>query len=166
MSEEPRRESLWRRWVVTPLVQQLSQGSDPRKISLAIAFGVATGVFPLLGTTTLVALAVGYMLKLNQPVLQIFRELVYPVHLATLIGFIHAGEWLFGVPHTSLSISLMLQRFGASPAQFMSDYGMLGVYAICVWALIAPPLMGLVYFGSLPLVTRLSKRFAPARHAV
>lgn len=166
MSDAPPRESLWRRWVVKPVLSQLSQGTDPKKIALAIAFGVTTGVFPLLGTTTVLALGVGYVLKLNQPILQVFRELVYPVHLASIIGFIHAGEWLFNVPHTSLSITMMVQRFGASPSQFMSDYGMLGVYAVCVWALLAPVLLGLVYLVSLPLVTRLSKRFAPARHAV
>lgn len=165
MSEQVPKESLWRRWVVKPLLQQLSQGITPQRLSLAIAFGVTTGVFPLLGTTTVLALGVGWLLKLNQPVLQIFRELVYPVHLATIIGFIHAGEWLYGVPHTSLSIRMMLERFGHSPAQFMADYSMLGVYAVSVWVLMAPFLIGLVYFVSLPLVARLSKRFAPAAHA-
>ena len=130
MSEAPPRESLWRRWVVKPVMSQLSRGTEPRKIAWAIAFGVTTGVFPLLGTTTIVALAVGHVLKLNQPILQVFREIFYPVHLASIIGFIHAGEWLFGVPHTSLSISMMLGRLRDSPSQFLSDYGMLGVYAV------------------------------------
>lgn len=158
MSEPARREPLWRRWVVKPIVAQLTQGIEPRRIALAIAFGIATGVFPLLGTTILVSLIIGVPLKLNQPILQTFRELMYPVHLASILGFIHAGERLFGVPHTPLSIGFMLERFRASPPQFLADFGMLGVYAVCVWALLAPALIGLAYAISLPLVTRISQR--------
>jgi hypothetical protein len=83
---------------------------------------------------------------------------MYPVHLASIIGFIHAGEWLFGVPHTPLSVGFMLERFRASPSQFLADYGMLGAYAVCVWALLAPVLGSLAYAISLPLVTRVSRR--------
>jgi hypothetical protein len=124
---------------------------------LAIAFGVTTGVFPLLGCTILVSLIIGLPLKLNQPILQVFRELMYPVHLASILGFIHAGEWLFGAAHTSLSISVMLEKFRASPSQFMADFGMVGLYAVSVWAIMAPVLLGVAYFSSLPLVTRLSQ---------
>jgi uncharacterized protein (DUF2062 family) len=165
MSEPEQRESLWRRWVIKPIVSQLSQGTEPTKIAWAIAFGITTGVFPLLGMTIIVSLAVSLPLKLNQPILQVFRELMYPVHLASILGFIHAGERLCGVPHTSLSIKVMLERFSASPSQFMADYGMLGVYAVSVWALIAPVLLMVVYFTALPLVTRLARRFSRSAYA-
>ncbi len=158
MTETIQHESLWRRWIVKPVINQLTQGTSPERISLAMAFGVTLGLFPLLGMPTLVSLAVGVPMKLNQPVLQIFRELTYPLHLATILLFIHAGEWLFGAPHTSLSIMAMLERFQASPSQFMADFGMLGVYAVSVWALIAPVLVAAIYFGALPLVARLSRR--------
>lgn len=165
MNETIQRESLWRRWVVKPVVTQLTQGTSPSKIAQAIAFGVTTGVFPLLGTTTLLSLAIGVPLKLNQPVLQVFRELVYPVHLATLLLFMRAGEVLFGVPHVQLSIPMLTERFFADPGRFMAEFGMIGLYAVTVWLLIAPFLIGAVYFISRPIVERLSQRLTPARHA-
>ena len=161
----PVREPLWRRWVVNPITTQLSQGTEPRKIALAIAFGITIGVFPLLGTPTLVALAIGIPLKLNQPALHVFRELTYPLHLATILLFIRGGGSLFGVPHTPLSLTMMVQRFGADPSQFMRDFGMLGLYAVILWALIAPFAIALLYYGSLPLVVRLSNQLARLRHA-
>jgi hypothetical protein len=36
----PKRESWWRRWILKPIITQLSQGTQPRKIAQAIAFGV------------------------------------------------------------------------------------------------------------------------------
>lgn len=164
MSGNLQRESLWRRWVVKPVMAQLTQGISPSKIAQAIAFGVTTGVFPLLGTTTLVSLVIGLPLKLNQPVLQIFRELVYPLHLATVLLFMRAGETLFGAEHVPLSISMLTERFFADPGRFMAEFGMIGLYAVVVWLLIAPLLLGAVYFVSRAILEK-AARHLPARHA-
>jgi uncharacterized protein (DUF2062 family) len=165
MNDNLQRESLWRRWVVKPVMAQLTQGASPSKIAQAIAFGATTGVFPLLGTTTLVSLAVGIPLKLNQPVMQVFRELVYPVHLATVLVFMRAGETLFGAEHVPLSIPMLMDRFYADPGRFMADFGMIGLYAVVVWLLIAPLLLGAVYFISRPVIERLSQHLPRTRHA-
>jgi len=157
MSDETPREPLWRRWIMKPVAAQLTQGTSPAKIAQAVAFGVTTGIFPLLGTTTLLSLAVGIPLKLNQPVLHVFRELSYPIHLATLLLFMRAGETLFGADHVPLSIPMLTERFFADPGLFMKDYGMTGLYGVVVWFLIAPLLLVAIYFLTLPLVERLSK---------
>lgn len=160
MTDKAKHESIWQRWVVRPVVAQLTQGVEPGKISLAIAFGVATGLFPLLGTTILVSLAIGIPLKLNQPVLQLFRELMYPLHLATLLLFMRAGEMLFGAPHVPLSIPLLTERFFAGPGKFFAEFGMIGLYAVTVWLLIAPLLVGSTYFLTRPLLRRVASRIA------
>jgi uncharacterized protein (DUF2062 family) len=165
MSESVQRESLWRRWVVNPVIAQLTQGTSPSKIAQAIAFGVTTGLFPLLGTTTIVSLAVGIPLKLNQPVMQVFRELSYPLHLATILLFMRAGESLFGAEHVPLSIPMLMERFFANPGQFLADFGMIGLYAVVVWLLIAPLLLGTIYFISRPIIDHLSQRLTRSRHA-
>lgn len=164
MTEPVQRESLWRRWVVKPVMAQLAQGTTPSKIAQAIAFGVTTGIFPLLGATTILGLGVGILLKLNQPVLQVFRELVYPVQLASILLFMRAGESLFGAEHVPLSIPMMMERFFAAPGQFLKDFGMIGLYGVVVWLLLAPLLLGVVYFISKPLIEKLSKRFNFAQH--
>ena len=165
MSDAPPRESLWRRWVVKPIVGQFAQGIQPRKAAQAAAFGVTLGLFPILGSTTLITLIVGVSLRLNQPLLQVFRELTYPLHLATILLFIKAGESLFGVPHAALSIPLLIEHFTTHPMQFLAEFGVRGGYAICVWALMAPLLFALVYFITWLLGERLAARFARTRHA-
>lgn len=165
MTEAVQHESLWRRWVLNPVLTQLTQGITPAKIAQAIAFGVTIGVFPLLGTPTLLSLAVGVPLKLNQPVLQVFRELSYPLQLATVLLFMRAGESLFGAEHVPLSIPMLMERFFAAPGQFLTDFGMIGLYAVVVWLLIAPVLFGAIYFISRPVIEQLSQRLPRTRHA-
>ena len=161
----PERESLWKRWVVKPVMAQLTQGTEPRQIAKAAAVGVTFGVFPLLGTTFLMTMLVGVPMRLNQVILNLARELVYPLHLASVLLFIKAGEWLFSVPPTRLSISLLIERFEAGPGKFFADFGMLAVYGVCVWALIAPVLFALIYVITWQLTERASHRFARSRHA-
>lgn len=163
-SEPLPSESLWRRWVVKPVMIQLAQGTEPRQIAKATAVGMTFGIFPLLGSTFAMTMLVGVPMRLNQPILNIARELVYPIHLATVLLFIKAGEWLFGVPPVPLSIPLLMDRFWAAPGQFFADFGMLAVYGICVWALIAPVLFAVIYFVTWQLAERASHRLTRLRH--
>lgn len=151
------RPSFWRRRVVNPIVQQLTQGTSPGKIAQAIGWGVIVGVFPIIGSNTLLALLVGIPLKLNQPVLHVFKTLAYPLQWALLLGFYRAGEWLFHAPHVSIHIPTMMERFFAEPGPFFRDYGMTALYGIAVWCLVAPAILAAIYFTTKPLIERLDK---------
>ena len=165
MSSDATRPSLWKRWVVQPIVQQLTQGTSPPKIAQALAFGSTLGIFPIIGSTTLLTLLVGIPMKLNQPVLQAFKTLVYPLQWTLLLGFYRVGEILYGAPHVSLSIPKMIERFFAEPGPFFRDYGMTAVYGITVWCLVAPLLILLLHYGTRPLIQRLADQIHRRRHA-
>jgi len=150
------RTSLWKRWVIQPILQQLTQGISPEKIAQAIAFGVTLSLFPILGSTTLLAILVGIPLRLNQPILQTFKTLTYPLQWACLLGFYRAGEWLFHAPHVSIHIPTMMKRFFAEPGPFFRDYGMTALYGIAVWCLLAPLLGFLLYFIAKLLIDKMA----------
>lgn len=153
----PPREGLLRRWVVRPVLQQLTQGVTPPKLAAAIAWGVTLGLFPILGSNTLLTLIVGVPLRLNQPVLQAFKTLAYPLQWSLLLGFYRAGEWLFDRPHVSIHVPTLIERFFDEPGPFFREYGLTALGGIAVWALIAPVLLGLLYACALPLVSRLDR---------
>jgi uncharacterized protein (DUF2062 family) len=155
--EAPKR-SVFYRWVVRPVVQQLTQGTSAAKIAQAIAWGVAIGIFPIIGATTLLSLLVGVPMKLNQPVLQTFKTAATPLQWALVLGFYRAGEWLFEAPHVSIHIPSMIERFFAEPGPFFRDYGMTAVYGIAVWCLVAPLLIVGIRVVSQYLVEKLAKR--------
>ena len=138
------------------MLAQLRQGITPQKIALTVALGAAIGVFPILGSTTLLCALVGLRLRLNQPVIQLVNYVMYPLQLALLLPFYRAGETLFRQPHLPIfSISDLATRFQHSPGQFFIDYGMVGVYGMVVWLLLAPVLVAALYFASLVAIQRL-----------
>ena len=103
----------WQRRVVAPIVAQLKQGITPEKIALTLALGAVLGIFPILGSTTLLCALAGMWLRLNQPVIQLVNYFVYPAQVALLLPFYRAGESLFGQPHVPIfSVTELMQRYG------------------------------------------------------
>lgn len=150
------KASLWQRWIIQPILKQLTQGVSPTKIAQAISYGITLGVFPILGSNTLLTLLVGVPLQLNQPILQVFKTLTYPVQWVMLLGFYRAGEWLFNAPHVSIHIPTMMKRFFSEPGPFFRDYGMTALYGITVWCLLAPIAGWLIYLITKYLVEKLA----------
>lgn len=141
-------ESWWRRRVVAPIVAQLRQGITPQQIAFTLAAGTVIGIFPVLGTTTVLCGLFGLAMRLNQPIIQLVNYLVYPLQIALLFPFYRAGEWLFGLtPVPLLSITELAQRLGADPMQFFADYGLVALCAVAVWLLLAPLLVGALYIA-------------------
>lgn len=150
------KESWWRRWLVAPVVTQLTHGTSPDRIGWTIALGMVVGVFPIMGSTTLVCLLIGWLLRLNQPVLHVFRAVVYPLHLALILIFIRLGERLYGAPLISFSIPQLIGKFKDSPLQFARDFGMAAWHGVSAWLLIAPVAAVLIKMAAMPALRKLS----------
>ena len=149
----------WRRRLINPLLQQLRQGTAPRELSLAIAAGLTLGLFPILGATMILCGLIGALLRLNQPLIQAVNYLVYPLQLLLLIPFYRAGEWLFSAePVPILSVSALVERFKLDSGQFFIDYGLVGLYGVVAWLLVAPLLFAATWWIAGPLVSRVASR--------
>ncbi len=154
------RESFWKRRIVTPIVAQLKQGATPEKLALTVALGCVLGIFPILGSCTLLCGIAAFALRLNQPVIQLVNYLVYPLQLVLIIPIYRAGEILFGKAPIPLSIPLIFERFRADFGQFLRDFGMIAVQGIVVWCIAAPVVVAAIYFSTRPLLRRLARRTA------
>jgi uncharacterized protein (DUF2062 family) len=159
-------KSWWRQWLVVPIINQLKAGTTPECISWAIALGMVLGVFPVLGSTTLVCFLAAWFFRLNQAVIQVFQWLVYPLHLALILVFIRMGERLFGAPSMPLSIQQLIVKFKDDPFQFASDFGMSALYGVIAWLLIAPFAVILIKVSVMPLVKKLAESLRTRKEAM
>ena len=85
----------------------LKEGMSGNKITLCIALGVALGIFPVVGTTTLLCAAAAIVLRLNFPLIQLVNYAVYPLQLILLAFFYGAGSWLFN--GQSLMVAILVK---------------------------------------------------------
>jgi len=140
MQLKEKAEFFYRKRVLSPIKQQLTQGVSIEKIALTLALSVSLGIFPILGSTSLVCLLVGGLLRLNLPFLLVTKSFFVGLHLALIMVFIRMGESLNRVEPITLGIDEMLAEFKESPSQFFQDFGLTAWYAIQAWFLVAIPL--------------------------
>ncbi len=139
-----------RRRVVLPVIDLLKQGITPEKMALSIVIGGAFGVFPVLGTTTLLCTFAALILRLNMPAIQLVNYVVHPLQLLLLIPFIRFGEWLFRAQPLPFSFSQMTAMFEADFWGSMELLSMTGARAVVAWSIVMPPVAAGVYFVLVP----------------
>jgi uncharacterized protein (DUF2062 family) len=148
----------WTRRVRRPLVALLRAGATPEKLALSLGLGAVIGIFPVLGTTTLLCVVAALLLRLNPVAIQITNYLVYPAHLALLLPFVRAGERLYGAPPVPLSLAVLRASFAADGLGTLARFGGTVLHAVTAWSLAAPLLVAATYFTFLPLMRRLAAR--------
>jgi uncharacterized protein (DUF2062 family) len=143
--------------LVRPIVQLLTQGITPEKIALSLAFGIMLGVFPVLGTTTLLCLIAALAFRLNLAAVQLVNFLVYPLWFALLIPFVRVGERLFGAPPLAMTGSQMLALAHANLLHSVSVLWLTALRAAAAWMLVGPPGIIVLYLMLVPVIRRMAR---------
>jgi uncharacterized protein (DUF2062 family) len=137
------------------LLSFLKMGMTPERLALCIGLGIALGLVPALGTTTLLCTLAAFLFRLNLPAIQLVNYFVYPLQLVLLIPFIRAGEWLFGVESLNLSLESIQRMMKADLWKTVISLWSTTMRAVMVWLLIAPVIVALVYLAMTPVLKRL-----------
>jgi uncharacterized protein (DUF2062 family) len=151
-------QTFWQRWIAGPIKDQLSQGVSSDKMAWTCATGVAVGVFPIIGSSTVLLLAAGVVFKLNQPVLHTLNYALTPVQIALVPVYVKLGELIFGAPHLSFVPTELVREFTKDPMVFLSKFGMAGVHGISAWVLTAPCVIFGIYFLLSPVFKKMSEK--------
>lgn len=151
------KEFLYKK-AVEPAVALIKQGVSPEKISLGMACGIILGVFPVLGSTTILCGLAAIIFRLNLPAIQLVNYMVYPLQLVLLIPFFHLGNLLFQIEPLPLSaqdlITLLRSDLWGTVRAFWSTT----LHAIVAWLLVSLPTFLLLHFVFVRFIKALSFR--------
>ncbi|MBK1883516.1 DUF2062 domain-containing protein [Luteolibacter pohnpeiensis] len=153
----------WRRWVVAPLKSQLRQGISAERLGWTIGAGVALGIFPVFGARAWLCLLAGWLFKLNQPVLHVFKGLCYPLHLLLLLPFLQIGQELFSQEPLHVSVAAIKASFSNGIGSFLQEFGWVLLHGAAAWAIIAPVILIAVRLISTPILRRLQTKWRQPR---
>jgi len=158
--------SLVERRIVGPLKALLMQGATPRKLACSLACGVVCGLFPVMGSTTLLCAGAALVFGLNLPAVQLVNYFIYPFQLALIVPFIRAGEFILRVDSTHLSLQQMIAIFRHDRMQGLHDLWRLALHGVLAWMILAPVLFAASYCIFLPPIARIADSIARRRSAV
>ena len=140
--------------VVIPILDLLRQGITPEKIALSIALGVVLGVFPMLGSTTILCAGVAILLRLNLPAVQLVNFLAYPLQLILFLPLLKAGSRIAKAAPVTVSLK---QVFGMMQSDMSGLIHLLWgatLGAVLIWLLLAPVAVAAIYFTLTPVLRR------------
>lgn len=144
--------------MIDPIVAIATQGITPEKIAVTLAVGSAVAVFPILGTTTLLCILVGILLRLNQPIILLVNGIMTPLHVAVIYACLRLGAWLFGDSDVHVGLRGMNHMFWEEPRLFWTMFGTAVIHAVVAWAIVAPFWITLAYCVALPTCRDIARR--------
>ena len=126
--------------VIKPLKQLLNAGLTPAKMAQALSIGVVLGMTPLLGISSLLAVLIAAMFRLNQVAIQVANWAAYPAQILLFIPYIRAGEWLLGMESVAVSPTEIASMFNEDFYASLQIYGRSLAAGFTAWAVTAIPL--------------------------
>ena len=158
--EAPPRTWLQRR-LVDPFMSLLKAGLSPSSLALTVGLGVAFGLAPTFGLTTIISTAVALRLRLNVAAMQLVCHVLSPLQLLLLLPLLRWGATLLGQGRVVASISLdqikvMVKTDGWGSVLHLLWRAELG--ALLIWAVAAVPVVLGLYVGLRPLFKRFITR--------
>jgi len=143
---------------VEPAVALIKQGVSPEKISLGMACGIILGVFPVLGSTTILCGLAAIIFRLNLPAIQLVNYMVYPLQLVLLIPFFHLGSLLFQIEPLPLSAQELITLLRSDLWGTVRAFWSTTLHAIVAWLLVSLPTFLLLHFVFVRFIKALSFR--------
>lgn len=147
-----------RRHVLGPVLQLLRVGATPERLARSIAVGIVIGINPLLGSTTVLSLAVPSLLGLNVVACQLGNHVVYPLQLLLFPVFIRFGSMLFRTEALPLKMRALLQAFKLHPWDTTRLLWRWEWHALVVWGIFAAIAVPLLRLLLQPLLERMLQK--------
>lgn len=162
--EPPPRTWVQRR-LLDPFLSLLKAGLSPGSLALTVGLGVAFGIAPTVGLTTILSTATALRLRLNVAAMQLVCHLLSPVQLLLLLPLLRWGAALLGQGDKVANLTLnqirhMLKTEGWTSVAQLLWRAELG--AILIWLAAAVPLVAALYFGLRPLFRKILRKHEAA----
>jgi uncharacterized protein (DUF2062 family) len=146
------------RRVVIPVLALLRMGATPERLAWSLAVGVVVGVNPLLGSTTLLALALAAAFRLNVVASQLSNHLMYPLELAMFPVFVKLGSVVFRTARMpwgrqELWVAARAHPWGTTKVLWVWEW-----HAMVVWAAFAVVAVPAIALGLRPVLERAARR--------
>ena len=136
----------FRKRIVAPLRALLVQGVTPEKIAMSIAIGLIVGIFPVMGTTTVLCTAAAAVMRLNMVAVHTVHYAMTPVQLLLIIPFVRVGEHVVGAKPQPLTVSEGMALLAQGVVHAVVTLWSAIVHAVIGWIVIGPIAIAACYY--------------------
>ena len=133
-------------------------GLTPETLAFSITLGIISGIFPVLGMTTLLSLLLTMLFRQNLLVVQSVQWILALVQILLIIPFMKFGAYLLNQNVVHISMQQINHAFQPGMLSGIKTVGIFHLYGILTWLILVVPASAVSYFGLLVIFQRKSKR--------
>jgi uncharacterized protein (DUF2062 family) len=141
-------------------------GASPERLAWSIAAGLLIGINPILGSTTILCLALAFVFRLNVAASQLGNHIVYPLELILVIPFIRVGSRAFHTAPMPLSANELLHAAREHPLTLSRQLWLWEWHAFLLWAAIAVVAIPIIALAITPVLRLLLGRVRAHKYPV
>jgi uncharacterized protein (DUF2062 family) len=138
-----------------PIKKLLLQGTSPKMLAIGIAGAVVIGLFPVIGSTTLLCTIFALSFRLNLPLIQLVNYSIFPLQLMLIIPLMKLGEIIFGFEKLKYGITEIIAMINNDTLHAIAVLWNVTMQAIGAWLLFAPLFAFLVYLVMHPILKKI-----------
>lgn len=144
--------------LLAPLLLLLKQGITPEKLALSVGLGVSLGIFPMIGSTTLLCVIFGFLFRVNQPAIQLINYFTAPLQLILFIPFFQMGAFIFHSDPFPFSVQEIFSMLSTDAWSAIRSLWSANLQAVAAWILVGPLLSFTIYRILVRIFTRIASR--------
>lgn len=115
------------------------EGLTPEKLAFSITIGLVAGLFPVIGATTLISLLLAMLFRQNLLIVQSVQWIVAVIQILLIIPFMQMGAYILSDHSVHISMQQISLAFQPGIVSGIKTVGILHLYAILTWTLLAIP---------------------------
>ena len=124
-------------------------GFTPEKLALSVTIGIVSGLFPVIGFTTLLSLALTAAFRQNLALVQSVNWILALVQVLLIIPLMRMGAMLWDQHNIRITLGQMIQAFQPGILEGMQTIGIFLLYGILAWCVLVIPAGAFSYYALL-----------------
>jgi uncharacterized protein (DUF2062 family) len=122
------------------------EGLSPDKLAFSITIGIISGVFPVIGATTILSLLLTMAFRQNLLVVQSVQWVLALAQLLLIIPFMQLGAHILHQQAIPVTINQINLAFQPGILSGIKTIGIFHLYAILTWLLLSIPASTISFF--------------------
>jgi hypothetical protein len=131
-----------------------ADGLTPEKFAFSVTLGIVSGLFPVIGATTVLSLLLTLLFRQNMLVVQSVQWILALFQILLIIPFMQLGASILAQHDIHLSINQIKIAFQPGIIAGIKSVGLFHLYGILSWAILSIPISAVSYFTFLAIFKR------------
>jgi len=146
------------RKILIPFRLVPKDGLTPEKLAFSVTIGIVSGIFPVIGMTTLLSIVLTMLFRQNLLIVQSVQWILALVQILLIIPFMQFGAYLLHQSVAHINMEQINHAFQPGMLSGIKTVGMFHLYGILTWLILSIPASAVSYFGLLFIFQRKSKK--------